>query len=361
MKDETAPADAWTRWGWVMATIWLVFMLFPVLDLVQTARPVGLRLLGGALLVVFVAVYVHGFVLSDRPSRTRRLPAWWPVGGLALLLATGAGSIALQGISSMGLTIYTAAYALLLLPLRLGAATVTLLVAAVAVLSTSVERYDGSLFFLPVIVTTVVAFVVTRLLEDQRGSAQLVAEEMALVAERERVARDVHDVLGHSLTVVVAKSELAERLLDLDPERARVELAEIRSLSREALSEVRATVAGLRVARLGDELASARAALAAAGIDADVPDDPSAVDPRRRLVLAWVLREAVTNVVRHSGATRCSVALAVDGLTVTDDGRGGPHPPGNGLRGIAERVRAAGAVLTIDEAPGGGTRLEVTW
>ena len=93
------------------------------------------------------------------------------------------------------------------------------------------------------------------------------SRELALVAERERVARDVHDVLGHSLTVVTVKAELAERLVDLDPERAKAELAEIQTLSRQALAEIRATVGGLRAARLGDELASARTALAGAGIE----------------------------------------------------------------------------------------------
>src|SRR5690606_543184 len=125
--------------------------------------------------------------------------------------------------------------------------------------------------------------------------------------ERERVARDVHDVLGHSLTVVSVKAELAERLVDVDPARARAELVEIQSLTREALAEIRATVSGLRVARLGDELVAARTALTGAGIEADLPENPDVVDPRHRIVVAWVLREAVTNVVRHSGATRCTV------------------------------------------------------
>ncbi|MDT9593082.1 sensor histidine kinase [Nocardioides zeae] len=361
---ETADAvelDPWIRWAWLLATVWLVFMVFPVLDLVQTPRPAWQVALGATMIVVFTAVYVHGFVISDRPRHARRLPDWWPLAGLAAEIALTAAAIALQGTAAMGLVIYTSAYAMLLTPMRLAVVTVGVLVGATAALTTLVERFDGGQFFLPVLIATIVTLTATRVLEDRREVSQVMAEEMALVAERERVARDVHDVLGHSLTVVVAKAELAERLLDLDPQRARTELAEIRSLSREALGEVRATVAGLRVARLGDELAAASAALAAAGIEGDVPDDPAAVDPRRRIVLAWVLREAVTNVVRHSGARRCTVDLDSDRLTVSDDGRGGPHPPGNGLRGVGERVRAAGGTLTVDEAPGGGTRLEVTW
>ncbi|MFW6774371.1 sensor histidine kinase [Nocardioides sp. CPCC 205120] len=364
--DPRGPVDApaaepWARWAWLMPAVWLVFMVFPVLDLVHTPRPPLERLVGAAVLVVFVAVYLHGFLLSDRPAAARRLPAWWPVAGLGALVGLSAAGVALQGTTAMGLSIYTSAYALLLVPLRLALGTAVLLTGATAALTAVVPRFDGGLFFVPILLATVVTLTAVRVLEEHREASQGVAEELALVAERERVARDVHDVLGHSLTVVVAKAELAERLVDLDPARARTELAEIRSLSREALSEVRATVAGLRIARLGDELAAARAALAAAGIEAEVPEDPSVVDPRRRIVVAWALREAITNVVRHSGARRCTVTLAEDGLVVTDDGRGGPHPPGNGLRGIAERVRAAGGTLGIDEAPGGGTRVEVVW
>ena len=144
---------------------------------------------------------------------------------------------------------------------------------------------------------------------DRGEDYERMSRDLAIVEERERVARDVHDVLGHSLTVVTVKAELAERLVDLDPERAKGELAEIQALSRQALAEIRATVGGLRVARLGDELASARTALAGAGIEAHVPDDPGAVDPRHRTVLAWVLREATTNVVRHSDADACWVEL----------------------------------------------------
>ncbi len=197
---------------------------------------------------------------------------------------------------------------------------------------------------------------------DRGEDYERMSRDLAIVEERERVARDVHDVLGHSLTVVTVKAELAERLVDLDPERAKAELAEIQALSRQALAEIRATVGGLRVARLGDELASARTALAGAGIEAHVPDDPSAVDPRHRTVLAWVLREATTNVVRHSDADACWVELATNRLTVRDDGRGlGGRPEGNGIRGLRERVEAAGGRLSLETGPEGhGTVLEVT-
>src|SRR5699024_335334 len=143
---------------------------------------------------------------------------------------------------------------------------------------------------------------------------QRTRQELGLVAERERVARDVHDVLGHSLTVITMKSQLAERLIDADPEAAKAELAQIQSMTRESLAEIRATVAGLRVTPAGP--------VREAGLAAGVPADAEAVDPRHRLVLAWVLREAITNVVRHSRATRCTVTLAPHGLVVRDDGVG---------------------------------------
>ena len=128
-------------------------------------------------------------------------------------------------------------------------------------------------------------------------------------------------------------------------------LAAIQQLSRQALAEIRATVGGLRVARLDDELEAARSALGGAGIRAELPAGPQDVDPRHRTVLAWVLREAVTNVVRHSDASSCRVELASNVLRVVDDGRGlGNHPVGNGLRGVRERVEAAGGTLRVADA-----------
>ncbi len=162
----------------------------------------------------------------------------------------------------------------------------------------------------------------------QGAAAGRAAAELALVAERERVARDVHDVLGHSLTVLTVKAELAERLIDVDPERAKSELASIQETARQALAEIRATVGGLRVARLADEL---EAAPLGPGRRRD--RDPGSLRsdggrPPPPDVLAWVLREAVTNVVRHAGRRPAVIVSSAPGwLVVTDDGRGpGGHP-----------------------------------
>ena len=196
---------------------------------------------------------------------------------------------------------------------------------------------------------------------DEAEARQREADErLAVVAERERVARDVHDILGHSLTVMTVKTELAGRLVDIDPERAKAELAELHSLSRQALAEVRSTVGALRTPDLRTELASACTALTAAEIDADLPVDVD-VPAVRGSLFAWALRESVTNVVRHSGASRCVVKVEPTRMTVRDDGRGIPdHAFGNGLRGLTERVESAGARLSV-RGDGVGTTVEVAF
>ena len=179
----------------------------------------------------------------------------------------------------------------------------------------------------------------------------------ALVAERERVARDVHDVLGHSLTALSVKAELAARLIDVDPDRARRELESIQETARQALAEVRATVGGLRAGNLEAELAALPRVLADAGIATTVEGSVADTDPRHRTLLAWVLRESVTNVVRHAHASHVVIRLDQSGLTVADDGTGLGHAEGNGLRGMRERVSAAGGTLDLSGDP--GTRVRV--
>ena len=187
---------------------------------------------------------------------------------------------------------------------------------------------------------------------------------LAVAAERDRVARDVHDVLGHSLTVVSLKADLAERLVDRDPERAKAEIAAIRSLTRQSLAEIRATVAGLRVTRLADERDTAVEALRDAGIEASVPADVDVVDPAHRITVAWALRETTTNVIRHSGARRADIAWGPTWLEVVDDGRGlRGRREGNGLTGLRERLARVGGTLDVTEGipgpHGPGTRVRV--
>ena len=176
------------------------------------------------------------------------------------------------------------------------------------------------------------------------------------VAERERIARDMHDVLGHTLSVVVLKSELAGKLLAANPERAASEIADVERLARSALKEVRSAIAGYRERGFEGELANARLAFEAA--DMTFSERVSAVPftPDNEPVVALVLREAVTNVLRHSRASYCSVELDVlDGeivLTVSDDGVGGDISRGAGLKGMEERLMAIGGRLELDAADG---------
>ena len=143
---------------------------------------------------------------------------------------------------------------------------------------------------------------------------------MAVEQERARFARDLHDLLGHSLTVITVKSELAGRLLDRDPQRAAAEVADIERLAREALADVRSTVAGYRGVTLAAEISSARAALDAAGVTADLPGAVDDVPGDRRELFGWVLREGVTNVLRHSDAHRVRVSLSARTVEIVDDG-----------------------------------------
>lgn len=139
---------------------------------------------------------------------------------------------------------------------------------------------------------------------------------------RSRIARDLHDILGHSLTVVSVKAELAERLLDVDNVRVRQELEDLQRLIRDALADVRATALGVRGISLPGEIAAARSALESAGIDPLLPTAAEGVPSRWRELFAWTIREGVTNVIRHSGATSCEISLGENGVSVVDNGHG---------------------------------------
>jgi two-component system sensor histidine kinase DesK len=189
--------------------------------------------------------------------------------------------------------------------------------------------------------------------------AHRAVEEMARIAERERIGRDLHDLLGHTLSVIVLKSELASKLAERDPARAVTEIRDVERISREALAEVRKAVSGYRSEGLFDEIANAERVLAAAGITPDIDVAPARLPPDEDRALAFALREAVTNVVRHAGATRCWIRLADDGdrtmLEVRDNGRGGLAPEGSGLSGMRERLRQVAGTLERDGHQ--GTRL----
>ncbi len=182
-------------------------------------------------------------------------------------------------------------------------------------------------------------------------------EQLAKTAERERIARDLHDVLGHTLSLISIKSELAARLLPTDPERTAQELAEIQTTARRALAEVRQTVSGYRAQGLAAEIAQAAAALAASGVTLmSSPEKMPRLPAQQEASLTLILREAITNIVRHAEAHSCAISItankSVTVLEVRDDGCGIHGGEGNGLRGMRERVRELGGELQVSSESG---------
>lgn len=190
--------------------------------------------------------------------------------------------------------------------------------------------------------------------------------KLAVTEERLRFARDLHDLLGQNLSVLVLKSELVAKHLPDDTDAAtRNEVRDIAQVARKSLNDVRETVSGYRQATLQAEISSARTALRAAGIGLLVEDRLGTLPPEQDGVLAWCLREAVTNVVRHSGAKKCEVRLGRDdghaSLEVSDDGRGATSlDGGSGLEGMRERVALVGGTLNVGSENGGGLRVQVS-
>jgi two-component system sensor histidine kinase DesK len=184
---------------------------------------------------------------------------------------------------------------------------------------------------------------------------------LAALAERERIGRDLHDLLGHTLSLVALKSELAGKLVDRDPAAARRELDEVSRVAREALTQVRSAVTGIRAAGLGAELASARLLLEADAVELQYALAPVTLPPEIETVLALTVREAVTNIQRHARARHAEVTLSSTPrevkLCIIDDGRGGAITPGNGLSGMRERIEALGGRLRVDSSAA-GTKLE---
>ncbi|WP_372459927.1 sensor histidine kinase [Streptomyces anatolicus] len=342
--------------------IWLVFLASPVRDLVTAERSGAATLLGSLGLAAFVACY-----LSLVFRYTVRVLDWRVVYvsfaaqlTLAVLLALAFGT------NWLGLFVYVSVSAGAVLPLRYAVRVipaVTAVQVAVGLRTDSLQDLLGNLAVLSLLIGFAMSGVrqlirtTVQLRQARATVAQLAANE-----ERLRLARDLHDLLGHSLSLITLKSELAGRMLPAHPEKAAKEVADIEQVSRQALVDVREAVSGYRRRTLAGELAGARTALTAAGIDADVPlQAPDGLpDEQGEAALAWALREAVTNVVRHSSARRCTVAFTarqtlagpVLELSVEDDGTGGSGAaPGNGLTGLTERVEAVGG--TLEAGPAG--------
>ncbi len=346
----------WQRVSWALP--WLLFQVFPVLDLVGTERPAGVRLLAAVGLVAFTGLYLRTMgAVECRPGPRWDLAA---TAVLGVVLAVGMGS------AWAGLMIYVSAAAATVLPER----WVWPAVVAAAAVSAAVLAAGGDwgLFVLPVLcLLTAFALRGMRFLMGVNQELREAREELArnaVAEERLRFARDLHDLLGHSLSLIALKSELARRLAEVDPHRARQEMADVEEAARRALAEVREAVSGYRQVSCAQALAEARAALSGAGIAFRSPDRLPALPEAADAALGWVVREATTNVLRHSGATSVTVGLAEDGaravLTVTDDGTGTGdrmtvlgRASGAGLAGLRERVTALGGELDAGPVDGG--------
>jgi two-component system, NarL family, sensor histidine kinase DesK len=192
------------------------------------------------------------------------------------------------------------------------------------------------------------------LVETRAEVARLASE-----AERNRIARDLHDLVGHSLTAITVKSNLARQLAAKEGSPALREITEVEQLSRQALADVRAAVSGYREVTLAGELARARELLRASGIAADVPSATEPIDPATQELFGWVVREGITNVVRHARASRCTIAISATAVEICDDGTATHAADGNGLTGLRERAAGAGAFLEAGPTPPQGWRLRV--
>lgn len=360
--------------GW-LPYLWLVYLGFIAIDPVVGGASQREWLILGLVTAAFLPLYFLGFW-----ARTGR--AVLTISGLIALLAAVYVPF---NLSAWGLFIYAGA------GLGYGFRPRTALALLLGLVS--VIAAEGLLLDLPawawvsgVVMTGLVGVANVHFAEVRRKNEHLKAareevERLAKSAERERIARDLHDLLGHTLTLVAVKSDLAARLAERDPDRSRAEILEVHAISRQALAEVRRAVRGYRgepgAAGLADELESARRTLESVGVSVELEGSqlaaplrtqsgdgqtPSELTPERDEALALALREAVTNVLRHSGAGRCRITLehGTEGrlrLEVADDGRGGDDPEGAGLAGMRERIEALGGNLV--RRGGQGTTLSV--
>lgn len=342
-----------------MRAFWLAYVLFVFMGPLM-GRGDGFDWLLAALsIVVFLPLYFGYWMALDRH---------WPyamafVAGMAVLgfafmpLNTGATTY----------VVYSAALIAFVVPPRVAVIYLGVLAAATFLVAFAYSEPARSFVRFPTLVMIALIGGGNLLYAEhvRRNAllwrAQEEVEEMGAVAERERISRDLHDLLGHTLSVIALKSELASKLSSTDPARAAEEIREVERVSRDALSEVRAAVEGFRSRGFTGELRNAARTLESAGVRLEAEGSTAKMSPRQEGVMALALREAVTNIVRHARAATCRVALREsDGrlvLTIQDDGVGGARPEGHGLIGMRERAAALGGTVTVDGM--NGTRVTV--
>ena len=329
--------------------------LFPEVAMLRVPFHLGVTLLS---VVVFLPLYFHAF----RREARGRLLAVLGIFVLACVILPWnayANTYVIYAASLLGV---------LSMPLRtrIVLLLVMLLVFSLRLLQLWPENYMAFAIGLTALISVTAFssnyFFLER--EKKRSELKLSQDEVrriAAYAERERIGRDLHDLLGHTLSMVALKADLASRLASRDGEAAAVEMRDVARIAREALNEVRQAVSGMRSALIAAELASAKVLLESEGTTVEAQIDELALQPEAESALAMALREAATNVLRHAGAKRLRVSLRRDGddavLDVSDDGRGGAIKPGNGLSGMRERIEALHGSLQVASGAGHGARV----
>ena len=356
------------------ALIWLAFIAFPLVDAITSSGSA----LGHALAIVGAAVFVGVYVCLvyqwrvSATGQSRLGPA------LFVVLLVVATALTVADRPSWGfLFTYCAACTALVASPPLGFYGVLTCVVLAAITTTIGGGSGGTAISFAASSAGIGLLMLLmrdlRLRNEELSGARAELARLAVAEERERFARDLHDLLGHSLSVIALKAELAGRLLPDRPAEAATEVAEVETVARQALGEVREAVSGYRQPTLDGELEGARMALSAAGIEVSVERPAVTLDPDTEAVLAWAVREGATNVLRHSGAKhvemRISAGLADTTLEIVDDGaRAGAEPArnghrpvhgGHGLAGLAERARGVHGTVDSGALSGGGFRLTV--
>ncbi len=340
------PDNSGTNW---VAYLWLLPVLLVPLDAYFGNTTTGEWIATGMAMAIFLPLYFWSFWL-------RGWKAALPVGGMATL-----GLLAAPFNSSASIfVLYASGVVGFLGNAKRSVAVLSIIIAAVALQSWLLGYGVG--YWAPTIVLAVVfgGFCINWT-ETNRTNAKLrlnqeEIERLAKIAERERIARDLHDLLGHTLSLNVLKARLAGKLINRDNQKAIQEISEIEQISRDALQEIREAVQGYRSVGFDGELENARLALEAAEIPGEFSTAKITLEPAQDSILAMTLREAITNVIRHSGAKRCRVQLSqsdsVIRLEIDDDGRGGQFVEGSGMNGMRERLVAGGGALRIDSSNG---------
>jgi two-component system, NarL family, sensor histidine kinase DesK len=361
-EAELVAQSGWTpSWRWVGLAIPLVYLIFVVVSVRQNSYGAA-AIAGYALLAAFAVCWLVTPAVLSPGTGGWRFWAWY-----ALLVALTAAEVPFARAAGFVLCVFIT----LLTVARLGARSapiVAAMAAAALLVPVAVGSWHVSLaksfadvtpVAIPVVALAMAA--VMQLVRANQALAEARAEVARLAAENERIriARDLHDLLGHSLTTITVKAGLARRLGPTDPAGAVDQIAEVEELCRRVLADVRAAVSGYREVTLASELARGRELLRVSGITAHLPTATDVVGPAHQELFGWAVREGLTNVIRHARARSCEVRVSASCVEIIDDGHGSAAPPGNGLRGLRERAAAAGGGVDAGPVQPAGWRLRV--